>query len=222
MSYEVLSGTMPEAMSLWAELTDFEKEIFSSKLLPDESSQSKFPLDDPRAIAVFAALIVVADHKQATQDRFLTLRNFFIQTHADKDVWAQLRTVIGIGRSYLEFTVHDRTEFLEALREAGYAVNSWMEKIARRFHKYHRFDNARALTDYRTDPQLHVSNDRSNEPEYGPNYFAAHWDAQSVYARHSSIISRIPAALSHAKYPATPEQVQQYLIRKNLWPVAQF
>lgn len=222
MSYEVLSGTMPEAVSLWAELTDFEKEIFSAKLLPEEDSQSNFPLDDPRAIAVFAALIVVPDYQQATQDRFLTLRNFFIQTHADQTVWAQIRTVIGVGRCYLELTVHDRTEFLEALRDAGYAVNTWMEKVGQRFHKYHRFDNARALTDHRFDPQLHFSNDRADEPEYGPNYFAAHWDAQSVYARHSSLISRIPAALSHAKNPATPEQVQKYLIRKKLWPVAQF
>lgn len=219
MSCEILAAASSRAEELWDELTRDEKEKFAQKMLPEAE---RWPsAHEARAQAIFSELVFVAGQAQATADRFLTLRCFIAQTSAEHRIWEQLHTIIGIGRCYLEFTVHDRDRFLAALKADGYAVNSWMERIGRLFCKYHRFDNARARTDYRFDPQLHFCNDRSDEEHYGPNYFAAHWDAQSVYARRSSLVSRIPAALSHARHPATPEQVREYLRRKHLWPDAE-
>lgn len=220
MSREALIAAPSRAEELWGGLSGDEKAKVALKLLP-AARGPQADGDDPRVVALFGALVVVAGNGRATADRALTLRNFVAETSADPAVWAQIRTVIGVGRCYLELTVHDRRQFLAALRDAGYAVNSWMERIGRRFSKYHRFDNARARTCYRFDPQLHFCNDRADEPEYGPEYFSAHWDAQSVYARHSSLLSRVPAALSHARHPASPEQVRAYLRRKKLWPVAE-
>jgi hypothetical protein len=221
VSGETLSEARDDIEASWASLTEAEREKFTLKLSPDAARDDDFEDRVRRARAACAALTVVEGDVRETADRFLTLRCFVAQTSADRAVWGQLHRILVVRRSFLEFTVHDRDGFLSALRAAGYAVNSWMEKIARRFSKYHRFDNARALTDYRFDPQLHFCNDRADEEGYGPAYFSAHWDAQSVYARHSSLLSRIPAALSHATQPATPEQVREYLRRLALWPIAE-
>jgi hypothetical protein len=221
VSGETLSEARGEAEALWASLTEAEQEKFALKLSPDAARGDDVEEWVRQARAACAALTVVDGDARETADRFLTLRCFVAQASADRAVWGQLHRILVVRRSFLEFTVRDRDRFLSALRAAGYAVNSWMEKIARRFSKYHRFDNARALTDYRFDPQLHFCNDRADEEGYGPAYFSAHWDAQSVYARRSSLLSRIPAALSHAKHPATPEQVREYLRRLALWPVAE-
>lgn len=219
MSCEILTAVSSQADELWDELTRAEQEKFAHKMLPE--AERRRVTSRAHARAIFSELIIVAGHAQATADRFLTLRCFIAQTSANQHAWAQLHTIIGVGRCYLEFTVHDRDRFLAALKEDGYAVNSWMERVGRLFCKYHRFDNARARTVSRFDPQLHFCNDRADEEYYGPNYFSTPWDAQSVYARHSSLVSRIPAALSHARHPATPEQVREYLRRKNLRPNAE-
>ena len=156
-------------------------------------------------------LIHTPDDSEQSANKLLTLRNFIRQTSAIPQAWEQLESIVGVAISYLEIRVFDRAEFLHILKAHGYAVNSWMEKISRWAGHGHRFDSARALTEYRHEPQLHFVNDRADEEAYGPNYFFVHWDAQSVYARRGSLIGRIVAGRTHAHQCATPQQVDEYL-----------
>jgi hypothetical protein len=169
--------------------------------------------DEAQLLHRLYELIHTPDAPVQSADKLLTLRNFTRQVTAIPSAWEQVETIVGVAISYLEIRVYDCLEFLQILRAHGYAVNSWMEKVSRWVGHGHRFDSARALTQYRHEPQLHFVNDRADEEAYGPNYFFVHWDAQSVYAERGSLLGRIVAGRTHAHQCATPQQVDEYLQR---------
>ncbi|HMV82204.1 MAG TPA: hypothetical protein PLD20_20655 [Blastocatellia bacterium] len=152
-------------------------------------------------------------HHQAISDRVLTAQNFLAQTRAI--LWQHVRELKGIRRSYLELRVWNRQEFLRVLRESEFIVNR------EPFWSIHRFDSARAVTDYSHQPSLHFANDRADEDAYGPEYFFVHWDRTSAWFRRSHWpIRRLPgarqaeqlyAAARHRFGCACPQQVCEYL-----------
>jgi hypothetical protein len=153
---------------------------------------------------------------QAVKDHVLTAQNFIAQagrTHSP--IWRLVAEIKGIRRSYLELMVRDRHEFLSVLREADFVVNR------EPFWSIHKFDSARAITDYSHQPSLHFANDRADEDNYGPNYFFVHWDRTSCWFRRSSWpVRRLPgaraveqlyAATHHRFGCACPQKVSEYL-----------
>lgn len=190
-----------------------EQQLITPKLIGNFDSLAHSPEQYLQAQTIFHRLILDDSQPELHFDRFLTLRNFVRQVGAIPAAWNQIRSFIGVSRSYLEMTVHDHQDFLFVLRAEGFAVNSWMEKVSRFAGHGHRFDSARARTEYRHDPQLHLVNDRADEEDYGPNYFFVHWDAQSVYARQGSLLGRIVAGRTHAYLTASPKEVDEYLNR---------
>lgn len=198
-----------EAEHYYFHLRADEQQLIVPKLLP----RTEQGTDDTRVIDLLHELIHTPDDLERSANKLLTLRNFIRQVSAIPQAWEQIEAFVGVAPSYLEITVYDCQEFLRVLRAHGYAVNSWMEKVSRLVGHGHRFDSARALTEHRHDPQLHFVNDRADEEAYGPHYFFVHWDAQSVYATHGSLLSRIAAGRTHAHHSATPQQVDEYLNR---------
>lgn len=160
-------------------------------------------------------LVHLENLQHSVEDKYLTLQNFTRQVSQLPAAWAQVHCFVGVARSYLEVTVYDHREFLVALKTAGYAVNSWMEAVGRWAGNGHRFDGARARTEHRYEPQLHLVNDRADEADYGPNYFFVHWDAQSVFARRGSLLGRLAASRTHKYHSASPQEVKAYLDRFN-------
>jgi hypothetical protein len=206
-----------EGPSLFSQLKLAEQQLLVAQLRrradPPEFDPPEFdpPEFDPNAY--LQALLHDAESPERLADKLLTLRNFIRQVGAHPAAWQQVNTIVGVARSYLEITVYDHQPFLAALKAEGYAVNSWMEKVSRWAGHGHRFDSARALTEHRSDPQLHFVNDRADEEPYGPTYFFVHWDAQSVYAQRGWLLGRIAAGRTHAHQTATPQQVEAYLNR---------
>ena len=82
---------------------------------------------------------------------------------------------------------------------------------------WHPFDNARARTDYRTDPQLHYANDKSDDKNYGQNYFFVHWDPTSSNGSKSTVIGDARGGLGHGPM-AKIGDVKNYLKRTNQAP----
>jgi hypothetical protein len=153
---------------------------------------------------------------QAVNTNVLTTRNFIAQAGGDHSViWRQVAEIKGIRRSYLELTVWDRDEFLRVLVESDFVVNR------EPFWSIHKFDSARAVTDYSYQPSLHFANDRADEDNYGPNYFFVHWDKTSCWFRRSNwLVRRLPgaraaeqlyAAAHHRFGCACPQMVSEYL-----------
>lgn len=152
-------------------------------------------------------------HQPAIRDYILTARNFLSQTRPA--LWQHVRELKGIRRSYLELTVWNRDEFLRVLRRSEFIVNR------EPFWSIHKFDSARAVTDYSHQPSLHFANDRADEAGYGPEYFFVHWDRTSAWFRKSNwLIRRWPgartaeqlyAAVQHRFGCACPQQVSEYL-----------
>jgi hypothetical protein len=190
-----------------------EQTLIVPKLLGLTGRSDFAPEEYAQAATIFHRLLAGEEERHLPKDRFLTLRNFICQMGAMPVAWAQVKTIVGVACSYLEMTVHDHHQFLAALKAEGFAVNSWMEKVSRLTGHGHRFDSARARTEHRFEPQLHLVNDRADEELYGPNYFFVHWDAQSVYARRGWLFGRIAAGRTHAHQTATPQQVEEYLAR---------
>lgn len=196
---------------MWSQLSANDKKMLiellvSSTPAPDNQLEMDF-----HARAVLSRLIDYPGNRGTDEEKLLTIRNLVRQLSLIPRALPQLRAIIGVAAGYLEIRVHDRDEFLSALKAQRFAINSWMEKVGKIFGHGHRFDSARALTRHRHDPQLHFVNDRADEPEYGPNYFFVHWDAQSVHTTHSFFLSKIPAGLTHRHRTASPQEVAAYL-----------
>lgn len=208
-----------EDCNFFSRLKIKERQLITPKLIGNFDSLPHSLEQYLQAQSIFHRLILADSQPELHFERFLTLRNFIRQVGAIPAAWNQIRNFIGVARSYLEVTVHDHQDFLFALRAEGFAVNSWMEKVSRFAGHGHRFDSARARTEYRHDPQLHLVNDRADEETYGPNYFFVHWDAQSVYARRGSLLGRIVAGRTHAYLTASPEEVDEYLNRHLKYPL---
>ena len=156
-------------------------------------------------------------NRQAVSDHVLTAQNFLAHANhpSNPAIWKQIRELKGIRRSYLELTVRDRDEFLHLLSQSDFIVNR------EPFWSIHKFDSARAITDYSHQPSLHFANDRADEDHYGPNYFFVHWDRTSCWFRRSNWpIHRLPgarsleqlhAAVQHRFGCACPQAVQEHL-----------
>lgn len=196
-----------------AALNPLEQQLLLPKLLGGNQHEGFTAEEYQQAAARFETLIHGENQSFTPADKFLTLHNFLRQLCAVPSAWQQVQLIRGVARGYLELTVYDHHEFLRTLKAHGFAVNSWMETVSRWAGHGHRFDSARARTEHRHDPQLHLVNDRADEAEYGPNYFFVHWDAQSVYAERGWLLGRIAAGRTHASASATPQAVQSYLAR---------
>jgi hypothetical protein len=206
----------------WEELSHLEQRLLAPKLTAitdgEETQADKLmragEAFDCGILDVYAASPECAEEISA---RLLTVRNFMAQTGAYRNspIWRQIAKIYGFRKSYLELTVYDRDEFLGVLRVAGYRIVNELP------WSIHRFDSARAVTRFADEPSLHFANDRSDEENYGPNYFFVHWDATSVCFRHSRgwwrwipgsrWIEKLRAALQHKKGFAAPDEVQGYL-----------
>src|SRR4030095_9397912 len=117
------------------------------------------------------------------------------------DLFAPVEDCSRRESSHLEVKVADKNKFFDALKRDPinkFAVNSFGDAVMKGVGaSWHRFDNARARTDYRTDPQLHYMNDLSDDQNYGPNYFFVHWDATSSHGSKSTVLGDARGALSH-------------------------
>ena len=122
--------------------------------------------------------------------------------------------------SSLEVTVADKGKFLTALSNEGFIVNETVPSlIGKILGTYHPYDNARAKTLYQKDPQLHLSNDKVEDPNYGPNYFWAHFDRTSVNASvGQGPLGQAVAGKEHDKGFASPQRVREYLKRTGQAP----
>lgn len=141
-------------------------------------------------------------------------------------MYQQISSIEAFGRSTVNVIVNNKDDFLGALTNAGYAVNSADEYVANAYARItkgsvdHPFDSARAPTIYASDPELHLANDRSNDPNYGPNYFFAHWDPASVNCDFGcGPIGRASSGMEHSKGAASTGQVRDYLKRIGNAPV---
>lgn len=182
--------------SPWSLLSNEERLILTPKLLalPEEISGTGQRIETAGEQFNHFVIEYLPDgeiNHQAISDHVLTAQNFL--THASHPsnpaIWKQIREIKGIRRSYLELVVRDRDEFLSVLREADFVVNR------EPFWSIHKFDSARAMTDYSHQPSLHFANDRADEDHYGPNYFFVHWDRTSCWFRRSNWpVRRLPGA----------------------------
>jgi hypothetical protein len=201
---------------LFVDLSPADQTLLLPKLLGIAARPAFLADEYAEAAARWQSLIFAENPQHLCDDKFLTLQNFSRQLRQLPPAWAQIHHFIGVARSYLEVTVNDHHHFLAALKAEGYAVNSWMEKVSRWAGHGHRFDSARARTEHRFEPQLHLVNDRADEAAYGPNYFFVHWDAQSVYAQRSGLLSRVAAGRTHKHHTASPQEVSAYLDRRGV------
>lgn len=131
--------------------------------------------------------------------------------------YRQIDQIQAIGQSTIEVTVRNKDDFLNALASEGYSVNSAEEGVAQEISRRergradHPFDNARSLTYYDTDPELHFANDQADNSNYGPNYFFAHYDRSSVNCLSGcGVIGRALSGRKHAEGSASPAQVTNY------------
>jgi hypothetical protein len=116
-----------------------------------------------------------------------------------------------VQSSEIHVTVANKETFLKDLQNEGFEVNTLSDKIFR--STYHPFDNASGLTDKIKDPQIHYANNKANDPQFGPDYFFAHWDRASSHSREGGPIGDIAAGISHSKGFASPQAVRDYLKR---------
>ena len=125
-------------------------------------------------------------------------------------------------QSDMAIRVADKDKFLTALKNDPinqFLVNSTGDEIWKGIGaSWHQFDNARATTDYKTDPQMHYFNDHTDKPAFGPKYFELHWDPTSSNGRKSTIIGDLRGGAGHDKRRATVGEVKEYLKRTNQAP----
>lgn len=194
-------------VSPWSQLSEAEQFALSPKLagLPEDAAErfNQFVIEYDQQGAI---------NHPATSDNLLTAQNFIAQA---AQFWNHIAEIKGFGRSYLELTVRDRTEFLRVLAEADYVINR------EPFWTIHKFDSAREIAEYSHQPSLHFANDRADETEYGEHYFFVHWDNASPWFRKSRWpIRRLPgarqaeqlyAAFQHRFGCACPQTVHDHL-----------
>lgn len=201
-------------LNYWNQFSATQKNLLTPVLL-------QLSIDVPNseqlqaAEKVFYDLIGNENNQGTVEDKFLTIQNLVVQIGSPPTLWKQIKTIVGVATGYLEIRVVDRDQFLGELKNNGFVVNSWMEKIARLFGGGHKFDSARAKTETRFDPELHFANDRANEENYGKEYFFVHWDAQSVFPQRTNLWNRIAAASTHHDQSASPQEVAKYLQQQS-------
>jgi len=212
-----------EGKTAWDQLNDEERKQLTPRLVHLKNSNKITAKELKAAGAKFNSLVTVKGDAQATADRIATAKGFVAEfsshgTSPNNDrAYQQIDQIEAIGRSTLEVTVKNKDEFLSALASEGYSVNSSEEVIAQkkssmeRGRADHPFDNARSLTYYDTDPELHFANDQADNSRYGPNYFFVHYDPSSVNCLSGcGTIGRALSGRKHAEGAASPTQATNY------------
>ncbi len=218
----------------WDQLTDAERKAIASKLQLKKGETAR---------GAFNNLVTVSGDNTATAANVQSVQNFIAQAGGLKnsETWQQISAITKVtpqgqapldinkgmldstGRqsSDLEITVADKGKFLTALQKDpmnSFVVDSLGDEALKKAGlSWHPFNNARATTDYRSDPQLHYSNDRSNDSNYGPNYFFVHWDPTSSSGRKSTVVGDVRGGLGHGPR-GTVGQVTDYLKRTQQAP----
>jgi len=215
----------------WDQLTDEERKALAAKLTTVKDANKITKKELKAAGQKFNDLVTVKGNAQATADNIATAQNFvqnFSQggPASQNAVYQQIDQIKRIERSAIEVTVRDKDQFLAALSNAGYAVNSADEYVANAWARItkgsvdHPFDSARAPTIYYSDPELHFANDRADDSKFGPNYFFAHWDRASVNCDFGcGPIGRATSGMEHSNGHASPGQVRDYLKRIGNAPI---
>ena len=176
----------------WEQLTDEERKQLTPKLVHLKDPHKISAKELKNAGSRFNSLATAKGDAQATADRIATAKGFVAEfsSHGSSPnndpAYQQIDQIQAIGRSTLEVTVKNKDDFLNAVASEGYSVNSAEEAVAQeksrleRGRADHPFDNARSLTYYDTDPELHFANDQADNPKFGPDYFFTHYDQSSV------------------------------------------
>lgn len=125
-----------------------------------------------------------------------------------------------VQSSAIQVTVKEKGAFLDALGKAGFSINSVRDKLVAFYQgdENHPFDNAREITKWAKDPEMHFANDKSNDPRYGPNWFFFHWDRTSSHTQLSGLGEEKVAGEKHKLGNASPERVLEYLKRERKAP----
>jgi len=209
------------SLSPWSLLSEDERLILAPKLT-DETDQRLETAGERFHHLICEEALPHTFPFQTIQDRILTAQNFLVQAGGfdNSALWQQIATLKGFRRSYLEVMVKNRDEFLRVLASSDFVVNR------EPFWSTHKFDSARAITDYSYEPSLHFANDRADEAEYGLDYFFVHWDRTSCWFKESRWpIKRLPgaraveqlyAAVQHRFSCACPVAVSNYLNSKSI------
>jgi hypothetical protein len=211
-------------------LTKKERDLIESKLDRVKGESYKDAFDR----------LVQGKNRQEISVNTQSLINFVDALGRNAQGWEQVSSITRIDfqgpnpstkqvqSSVIAFKVRDKEEFLKALGETRYHVNTLIEKarirvgtVKRNLRAFitaaitgrppkitrppsHRFDNARQPTRRILDPQLHIYN------ENGDNDFQAHWDVGSSNTGRR-IIDPI-GGVWHG-YFAPPQEVARHLTR---------
>ena len=219
-----------EEKDAWDQLTDAERKALEGKLelKKDETSRQAFNR------------LVAADDETTTSANIQSVENFIAQAGGTKnsETWQQITAITKVTpgtsdlseavddssrreSSNIEIKVDDKNKFFTALKNDPinkFTVNSLGDAVMKGVGaSWHPFDNARAQTAYRTDPQLHYGNDLSNDKNYGPNYFFVHFDPTSSNGSKSTVIGDARGGLSHGPM-AKIGDVNNYLKRTKQAP----
>lgn len=205
----------------WQHLSRLEQSILAPKIIDLTNAQSPLTDEDlQRAGELFNTISIDTAAGGDPLDpnvfapHILTARNLMAQCGAyrESSLWKMITRIHGFRKSYIELTVADRNALLEHLRTQDYVINREF------FWSIHKHDSARARTATSGDPSLHFANDRSNESNYGPNYFFVHWDSTSVwfgkprgfwrFIPGGRFIEGLLAGLRHQAGFASPDNVE--------------
>ena len=220
----------------WDRLSEAEQKAIATKLLVPKGSTTR---------AVFNKMVTNLDVNQ-TAANIQSVKNFIAQAGGltNSATWQQITTIVNVvpqgpaagnsdwetnrnkllgnyQSSDIEIRVADSAKFLETLAQDPinkYSVDSRGDEALKAVGaSWHPFNNARAQTDYRSDPQLHFANDKSDDPNYGSNYYMVHWDPTSSNGRESTFIGNLRGGMGHG--PRAPAgAVTDYLKRTKQTP----
>ena len=186
----------------------------------------------------FDHLVTVIGDATATAANIRSVQNFIAQAGGLKntETWQHITSIVKVNASpvrdikepvaeperrpssTIEIRVNKKDKFLAALQRdpinkfrVNALTDAGLKAIGASGHPY---DNARAQTTYRSDPQLHYANDKSEDKNFGPNYFFVHWDACSSKGSKSTIVGDARGGLAHGP-SATIANVNEYLKRTH-------
>jgi len=217
--------------SAWEQLSDEQRRLLASKLTTVKDVGNITAKEMGSAGKAFDRMVTVEGNAQATATNIAAVQDFIAAAGGYKNskVWQDITKIVKVDfqgpppagdypvqSSEIHVIVANKKTFLADLEHEGYAVNTLGDKLFR--GTYHPFDNASAFTPRINDPDLHFANNNANDPNYGPNYFYAHWDRASVNSREGGPIGDAAAGASYSKGLASPQAVRQYLKRTFQYP----
>jgi hypothetical protein len=215
-----------EAIEAWLLLTSDEQAVISSKL--EDRDGDRDGMHRERFNKIIGAWT-----DEEIKNMVTLVRNFMdsMGGHADGAIWRQIKSFEGVwlGKDFdqsrndpkfhegggVMFIVNDKAPFLDALRNNGYAVNTWYD---RKFNRAaHPNDSAREITNTSWETGAHMANDDSSNP----NLFFLHWDKRSTEFKHADkrywirLCEQRAAGKSHND-PFTAAQVREGLRERGI------